>query len=152
MLASILSVMIAFVMGGTNSAVTPGKVVHSPSPTPTPVSVAYGVPLSTVTIPTDCNPSHIHYTTAFNAPADSEVQGTADNDVIFAGSESEVHGGAGNDCIILNTESEGYGDGGNDILISNGGDNVLDGGAGNDTAYYHKLTDVLNGIETAIQL
>jgi hypothetical protein len=151
MLASIMSLLLAFVVGTSGSNASANKPLRSPSPLPTStaVSTMYEVPLSSVTIPSQCKSDSVHYTTAFNAPAGSEVQGTSGNDVIFAGSESIVHGGAGNDCIVLASESEGYGDNGNDILISEGGDNVLDGGTGSNTAYYHKLTDIIKNFQTA---
>jgi Ca2+-binding RTX toxin-like protein len=148
-----MSVLLSlFIHASGASAPTIGSSVRtpSPSPTPAPVSVAYEVKLSSITVPVQCK-DHT-YTTAFKAPADSTVQGTSGNDIIFAGDESIIHGGAGDDCIVADFETSAYGDAGNDILISKTGDNILDGGTGNDTAYYHAGTDIIQNIETANKL
>jgi hypothetical protein len=152
MFSSLASLFLTLFMHASGTAVVPNVGHHSPSPTPTPapVSVAYEVPLTSVTVPTQCQ-GHT-YTHAFNAPADSSVQGTSGNDLIMAGDESIVHGGSGDDCIIVNFESSAYGDDGNDILISKTGDNLLDGGIGQNTGYYHPLTDAVQNIQTLDKL
>jgi Ca2+-binding RTX toxin-like protein len=131
---SIASVLSLFGLGGH-----PAKVVHTAS-TPN-----YEVPLSSVTVPDEC--AGMTFDHAFQVPAGASFTGTAGNDLIFAGDGSAVHGGDGNDCIVVQNRVSAHGDNGDDVLVARGYQNALDGGAGNDTAYYHYGSDGVRNIE-----
>jgi hypothetical protein len=56
---------------------------------------------------------------------DDSIEGTPENDVIFAGNgDDTIDGGGGNDIIV--------GGGGNDTITGGGGKDSIEGGAGND--------------------
>lgn len=137
MFASIMSMLLALI---------------NPHVTPAAKTLQYEVALNTVAVPAQCVQTPNFYTHAFNAPADAIVNGTSGNDIIFAGTESIIHGNAGDDCMVALSETSAYGDAGSDVLISQSGNNILDGGAGSDTAYYHKDSDLLRNIETKVKL
>lgn len=108
----------------------------------------YEVPLSSVTAPSQCTATYAH---AFVVPSGGVLTGTSSNDLIFAGYGSSIHAGDGNDCLVSDGGAGLKGEGGDDIFVSTvSGANSIDGGAGNDTAYYRKGFDGIKNVENAI--
>ncbi|WP_431206522.1 calcium-binding protein [Bradyrhizobium betae] len=101
----------------------------------------------------------IAFPTIIGATSGGTVTGTTSNDVIFANASSTIVTNNGTDIILGGEGSDSvnpgvttytgdkviYGRGGNDTINSGTGDDVLDGGVGNDTIYGNDGADSVRG-------
>ena len=85
-----------------------------------------------------CGKSHSEYTQIHGTDQDDILNGTNNNDLIFAlDGKDLVNGGNGDDIL--------YGDDGNDTLNDGNGNDILKGFSGNDIIYGSDGKDVIDG-------